>query len=84
MGNASIDDTHLKEKALHIAAHLGAANFSASIDWIDRLRGNTTLFTELYQERAGVFIQKPKNNQLLLETDGYDLCDMMRQVCVSM
>jgi centromere protein B len=36
--NASIDGNHLKEKALHIAAHLGIANFSASNRWINRFK----------------------------------------------
>jgi hypothetical protein len=34
--SASTDGTHLKEKALHIIACLGTANFSASNGWINR------------------------------------------------
>jgi centromere protein B len=34
--DASMDGTHLKEKALHIDAHLGIANFRASSGWINR------------------------------------------------
>jgi hypothetical protein len=37
-GNVSIDGTYLKEKALHIVAHLGMANFSASDGCIDRFK----------------------------------------------
>jgi hypothetical protein len=36
--NASIDGTHIKEEALHIAAHLGTANFLASNGWIHRFK----------------------------------------------
>jgi centromere protein B len=35
--NVSIEGTHLKE-VLHIADHLGIANFSASSGWIDRFK----------------------------------------------
>jgi hypothetical protein len=37
-GNVSMDDTHLKEKALHIANYLGISIFSASNGWIDRFK----------------------------------------------
>jgi hypothetical protein len=33
-----VDVTHLKRKALHIAAHLGIPNFSASSRRIDRFK----------------------------------------------
>jgi hypothetical protein len=56
--NAFIDRTHLKEKALHVTACLGIANFPASNGWVNRFKKHTTLFTELYQLRAGVLIQK--------------------------
>jgi hypothetical protein len=36
--NASIDGTHLKEKALHIAACLGIPNFQVSSGWICRFK----------------------------------------------
>jgi hypothetical protein len=36
--NASVDDTHLKEKTLHMAAQLGIANFLASSRWLDRYK----------------------------------------------
>jgi centromere protein B len=36
--DASTDGTHLKEKTLHIAAHLGIANFSASNGWINKYK----------------------------------------------
>jgi hypothetical protein len=36
--NASIDGTHHKERALHIAAYLERANFFASNGWIDRFK----------------------------------------------
>jgi hypothetical protein len=36
VGNASKDGTHLKEKALHIASHLGIARLLASNGWINR------------------------------------------------
>lgn len=36
--NANIDGSHLKEKALHIAARLGIDDFRASNGWIDRFK----------------------------------------------
>jgi hypothetical protein len=35
---ASIDGTHLKEKALHVVAHLGINSFQASNGWIDHFQ----------------------------------------------
>jgi hypothetical protein len=35
---ASINGTHLKEKALHVVAHLGSNGFQASNGWIDRFQ----------------------------------------------
>jgi hypothetical protein len=35
---ASIDGTHLKEKGLHIAAHVGIPNFLDSSEWIYRFK----------------------------------------------
>jgi hypothetical protein len=55
---ASIDGTHFKEKALHIATHLGGANFRIQVDGLTDLRGDTTLITELHHMRAGVLTQK--------------------------
>jgi hypothetical protein len=58
--NASTDGTHLKEKALHIAPHLGTANFSSSnpMDGSTDLTGDKTLFTEVYYVRTRVLIQE--------------------------
>jgi centromere protein B len=39
--NASVDGTHLKDKALHIVDRLGVANFSASNGWIIRFKDTT-------------------------------------------
>jgi hypothetical protein len=36
-----VDDTHLKEKALYVATHLGIASFSASSRWLDRFKEET-------------------------------------------
>jgi hypothetical protein len=76
--NASIDSTHFKEKTLHITACLGIANFLASSGWVNRFNKSTTLFTELYQLRAGVLTQKTgkiihycKKLKVIYE---YDLC----------
>jgi hypothetical protein len=49
--NAFTDGTHLK-KALHIAAHLEIAKFQLPT------AGSIDLFTEFYQMRTGVLIQK--------------------------
>jgi hypothetical protein len=35
---ASIDGTHLKDKALHVVAHLGINSFQASNGWIDHFQ----------------------------------------------
>jgi hypothetical protein len=45
--NTPIEGTHLKEKVLHVAAHLEIANFSASSGWMADLRRDKILFTEL-------------------------------------
>jgi centromere protein B len=42
--NAYMDGTHLKENALHITAHLGIANFSASSGWIDRFKRRNIVY----------------------------------------
>jgi hypothetical protein len=49
--NASTDGTHLKEKGLHISAHLEVANFSAFNGWIGTFiwRHNIT-YRNLYAE----------------------------------
>jgi hypothetical protein len=41
--NASIDGTNLKEKGLHIYAHLDIANFSASSGWCGRFKRKHTI-----------------------------------------
>jgi hypothetical protein len=51
--NASIDGTHLREKALHVGLS-GNSQISASNGWVDRFKK----ITELYEVRAGVLIQK--------------------------
>jgi centromere protein B len=56
--NASTDGTHLKEKALHIAACLGIANFSASNGGINRFKRRHNIVYRTYQVRAGVLIKK--------------------------
>jgi hypothetical protein len=58
--NASADGIYLKEKGLHVSAHLEIANFSGSNGLIKDLRTDITLLTEIYQVRAGVLIQKLK------------------------
>ena len=40
---ASIDVPHLKEKAVHVAAHLGIDSFQASNGWIDRFKKRHSL-----------------------------------------
>jgi centromere protein B len=42
--NASIDGTHLKEEALHMATHPGTAIFSASNGWINRFKRSHNIF----------------------------------------
>jgi hypothetical protein len=36
--NASINENHLKETALHITVHLEIANFSSPNEWINRFK----------------------------------------------
>jgi centromere protein B len=36
--NATIDTTHLEDKAVHIATYLGITNFSASNGWINSFK----------------------------------------------
>jgi hypothetical protein len=55
--SAFIDGTHLKEKALHIATHLGIANFSAFNGWISRFKRRHNIVYRT-QVRAGMLIQK--------------------------
>jgi hypothetical protein len=52
--NASTDGTHLKDQGLHICAIFGLPMVRSA-----DLTGDTTLFTEIYQVRAGVLVQKP-------------------------
>jgi hypothetical protein len=72
--------THLKEKALHTAACLGRANFSASNGWIDRFQGrHNIVYKTLSGEITSVdpeTAEDSKNYQLLQETEGYDFCDI--------
>jgi len=42
--NASVDGIQLKEKVLHIAAHVGTANCLASSGWIDRFKRHNTVY----------------------------------------
>jgi hypothetical protein len=53
--NASTDGIHLKEKGLHISAHLKIANISASNGWIGRSkRRHNTAYRNLSGESRSV------------------------------
>jgi hypothetical protein len=76
--NASIDGTHIKEEALHIAAHPGTPNFLASKDGSIDLRRDTILITELLSGESRSVdpdtVKDCKNYRLLHEIEGYDPC----------
>jgi hypothetical protein len=76
---ASIGGTHHKEKALHITAHLGITSFSDCKDGLTDVKGDT--FVELLScESRSVdpeTVEDWKSCQLLLEIEGYNLCDIM-------
>jgi hypothetical protein len=55
--NASIDGTHLKEKALHIAVWLEVANFSASSGWINRFKRKHNIVYRIRSSESRVLIQ---------------------------
>jgi hypothetical protein len=78
--NASIDDTHLKEKALNITFPLGIANVLASLGGTTDLRGDATLFTELFSGESRSVdpesVEDWKNYRLLQEIEGYALCNI--------
>jgi hypothetical protein len=74
-----MDSTHLKEKALHITAHLRIANFSASNGWINRFKWrHNTLQNSIRwdQECDPETVEDWKYYRLLQEIEGYDLCDI--------
>jgi hypothetical protein len=48
---ASIDGTHLKEKALHVVTHLGIDGFQASNGWINHFQKRHNLLYKDYTER---------------------------------
>jgi hypothetical protein len=50
--NASIDGQHLKEKALHVTAHLGIFNFWTSKAGLTVLRNGRTWYTKLCWEKV--------------------------------
>jgi hypothetical protein len=50
--SASIDGSHLKEKALHIATRLDINGFRASNSWINFSRKDITWYTSLCQEKV--------------------------------
>jgi hypothetical protein len=78
--NISVDGTHLKEKALHIANCLGLDNFCASNGWIDRFkRRHNITYKVLSGESKSVdqkTVEQWKNEILLQKIRGYDLCDI--------
>jgi hypothetical protein len=75
--NASIDSTHLKEKALHIVTRLGIVNFSASNGWIDRFEGRHLIVYRTLPGESRIIDPETaddwKNNSLLQEIEGYDI-----------
>jgi hypothetical protein len=78
--NASIDCTHLREKALHISACLEIANFLASNGWIGRFKRRYNIaYRNLSGESRSVdseTVEDWKNYRLLQEIEGYDLFDI--------
>jgi hypothetical protein len=89
--NASIDGTHLKEKALHITTRLWIADFSAYSGWSDRFKkGHNNVYWTLSGEGKSVdpeTVEDRKNYWLLREIEAYELCDiyimLMRHVYFS-
>jgi hypothetical protein len=75
-----MDSTHLKEKALHITACLGRANFLASNGRIDRFnRRHNIVYKTPSGETRNVdpdTVDDWKYYRLLQGIEGYDLCDI--------
>jgi hypothetical protein len=73
--NASVDDTHLKEKALYVAAHLGIANFLPSSRWLDRFkRRHNIVYRTGESTSVDLYaIEDWKNYRLLQEIESYNL-----------
>jgi hypothetical protein len=63
---------------LHITAHLGTANSLASNGWTDRFKRDNIVYRNLSGESRSVdpeTVEDWINDQLLHETEGYDLRD---------
>jgi hypothetical protein len=75
--NASLDGTHLKEKALHSAAHLGIATFLASNGWIDRFKKRQNIACRNPSSESmsvdSETVEDRNNYRLLQEIEGYNL-----------
>jgi len=72
---ASIDGTHVKEKALHVTAHLGIDDFQASNGWIDHFQKRHNLVYKTILRESVIVnpesVMDWNSEELPKMTDGY-------------